>query len=45
MMNAARQSTFVAIQPPKKMPSADPIGMPNEKIASARARLSAGNNR
>jgi hypothetical protein len=42
MANAARQSIAVAIQPPKKMPSADPIGMPKEKMASARERCSGG---
>jgi len=38
MMKAARQSMLVASQPPKKMPSAEPMGMPKEKMASARER-------
>ena len=40
--NAQRQLSAVAIQPPKNSPSAEPIGMPSEKIASARARLRGG---
>ena len=39
---AARQSRWLAIQPPKKTPSAEPIGMPSEKKASARARFAFG---
>ena len=42
MRKAERQSRWLAIQPPKKTPSAEPIGMPSEKKASARARLSFG---
>ena len=42
MRKAERQSRWLAIQPPKKTPSAEPIGMPSEKKASARARFSFG---
>ena len=42
MRKAERQSRWLAIQPPKKTPSAEPIGMPSEKKASARARRSFG---
>ena len=42
MMKAERQSRWVAIQPPKNTPSAEPIGMPSEKKASARARCAFG---
>ena len=42
MMKAARQDRCVVSQPPKKMPSAEPIGMPSEKKARARARRDFG---
>ena len=42
MTKALRQDRCAASQPPKKTPSAEPIGMPSEKKASARERFSRG---